>query len=53
MGIGRHDRVGVVLPNGPEMAMAVLSVAASAACAPINPAYGNEELEKFTFTIPR
>ena len=40
MGIGRHDRVAVVLPNGPEMAVAILTVAASAACAPMNPAYG-------------
>ena len=23
MGIGRHDRVAVVLPNGPEMAVAI------------------------------
>ena len=34
MGIGRHDRMAVVLPNGPEMAVAVLTVAASAMCAP-------------------
>ena len=39
MGIGRHDRVAVVLPNGPELAVAILAVAASAACAPMNPAY--------------
>jgi len=45
-GIGRHDRVVVVLPNGPEMAVAILTVAASAACAPMNPAYGVEELER-------
>jgi acyl-CoA synthetase (AMP-forming)/AMP-acid ligase II len=47
MGIGRHDRIAVVLPNGPEMAVAVLTVAASAACAPINPAYGAEELDRY------
>jgi acyl-CoA synthetase (AMP-forming)/AMP-acid ligase II len=45
MGIGRHDRIAVVLPNGPEMAVAILTVAASAACAPMNPAYGAEELD--------
>src|SRR5436190_18545766 len=38
MGIGRHDRIAVVLPNGPEMAVAILAVAASAACAPMNQA---------------
>src|SRR5262245_30149104 len=42
MGIGRHDRIAIVLPNGPEMAVAILTVAASAACAPMNPAYGTE-----------
>ena len=47
MGIGRHDRIAVVLPNGPELAVAILSVAASAACAPVNPAFGNEELEEY------
>src|SRR6266511_3023783 len=42
-GIGRRDRVAVVLPNGPEMAVAVLAVAANAACAPMNPAYRSDE----------
>jgi oxalate---CoA ligase len=46
MGIGRHDRVAVVLPNGPEMAVAILAVAAGAVCAPMNSAYGAEELER-------
>ena len=47
MGIGRDDRVAIVLPNGPELAVAILTVAASAACAPLNPAYGADELERF------
>jgi acyl-CoA synthetase (AMP-forming)/AMP-acid ligase II len=47
MGIGRHDRIAVVLPNGPEMAVTILTVAASAACAPMNPAYGAEELDRY------
>jgi acyl-CoA synthetase (AMP-forming)/AMP-acid ligase II len=47
MGLSRHDRVAVVLPNGPEMAVAVLGVAASATCLPTNPAYGAEELDKY------
>src|SRR3954452_22304051 len=37
MGVDRHDRVAVVLPNGPDMPVAILAVAASAACIPINP----------------
>src|SRR5262249_5281099 len=47
MGIDRHDRVAVVLPNGPELPVAILAVAASATCAPVNPAYGIEELERY------
>jgi acyl-CoA synthetase (AMP-forming)/AMP-acid ligase II len=47
MGIGRHDRVAVVLPNGPEMAVAILAVAATASCAPMNPAYQAEELDRY------
>jgi acyl-CoA synthetase (AMP-forming)/AMP-acid ligase II len=36
-----------MLPNGPEMTVAVLTVATSAACAPMNPAYGAEELNRY------
>jgi acyl-CoA synthetase (AMP-forming)/AMP-acid ligase II len=45
LGVGRGDRVGIVLPNGPEMAAAFLSVAAAAAAAPLNPAYRQDEFE--------
>src|SRR5215471_21872916 len=38
-GIGRNDRVAVVLPDGPEMAVAFLGVAAGATCTPLNPHY--------------
>ena len=44
-GIGRGDRVAIVLPNGPEMATAFLSVAASCCAAPLNPAYKADEFE--------
>jgi acyl-CoA synthetase (AMP-forming)/AMP-acid ligase II len=47
MGIGRRDRIAVVLPNGPEMAVAFLAVTAWAVCVPINPAYGAEELDSY------
>ena len=40
-------RVAVMLPTGPEMAVAVLTVAANATCAPVNPAYGVEELDRY------
>jgi acyl-CoA synthetase (AMP-forming)/AMP-acid ligase II/acetyltransferase-like isoleucine patch superfamily enzyme/acyl carrier protein len=44
-GVGRNDRVAVVLPNGPEMAVAFVAVAAGATCAPLNPAYTASEFE--------
>jgi acyl-CoA synthetase (AMP-forming)/AMP-acid ligase II/thioesterase domain-containing protein len=47
LGIGRNDRVGVVLANGPEMAVAFLSVAIAATCAPLNPAYGASEFDSY------
>jgi acyl-CoA synthetase (AMP-forming)/AMP-acid ligase II len=45
LGIGRGDAVAIVLPNGPEMATAFLSVAAGAVTAPLNPAYRDEEFD--------
>jgi acyl-CoA synthetase (AMP-forming)/AMP-acid ligase II len=45
MGIGRHDRVAMVLPNGPEMASAFVAVACGATTAPLNPAYKADEFE--------
>ncbi|MBI2402146.1 MAG: AMP-binding protein, partial [Gemmatimonadetes bacterium] len=44
-GIGRNDRVAMVLDNGPEMAAAFLTVASGATAAPLNPAYRTEEFE--------
>ena len=44
-GIGRGDRVAMVLPNGPEMATAFLAVACGAATAPLNPSYRAEEFD--------
>ena len=45
LGIGRNDRVAIVLPNGPEMATAFVAIAAGATTAPLNPAYRAEEFE--------
>jgi acyl-CoA synthetase (AMP-forming)/AMP-acid ligase II/acyl carrier protein/NRPS condensation-like uncharacterized protein len=46
-GIGRDDRVAVVLPDGPEAATAMISVAAGAVCAPLNPALTADELQRY------
>ena len=45
LGIGRGDRVAVVLNNGPEMAAAFVSIAAGAAIAPLNPGYRTDEFD--------
>ena len=45
MGLARNDRIALLLPNGPEMAVAFLSVAAGATCTPLNPAYNASDFE--------
>lgn len=45
LGISPNDRVAVVLPNSPEMAVAFLAIAATATCAPLNPAYREQEFD--------
>jgi acyl-CoA synthetase (AMP-forming)/AMP-acid ligase II/aryl carrier-like protein len=47
LGIGRGDRVALLVSNGPEAASAFLAIAGVAACAPLNPAYTAAELEFF------
>jgi acyl-CoA synthetase (AMP-forming)/AMP-acid ligase II len=44
-GIGRNDRVGIVLPNGPEMATCYMACASGVTSAPLNPAYRADEFE--------
>ena len=45
IGIGRNDRVAIVVANGPEMAAAFVAIAAGATTAPLNPAYRADEFE--------
>jgi acyl-CoA synthetase (AMP-forming)/AMP-acid ligase II len=45
LGFGRNDRVAIVLPNGPEMATAFVSIACCATTAPLNPAYKQDEFD--------
>ena len=45
LGIGRNDRVAIVLANGPEMAACFIACASGVASAPLNPAYRADEFE--------
>jgi len=43
LGIGRGDRVAIVMANGPSMAAAFLAVTAAATACPLNPGLRDEE----------
>ena len=45
LGIGRNDRVAIVLANGPEMATCFITAACGVTTAPLNPAYRADEFE--------
>ena len=45
VGMGRNDRIAIVLPNGPLMASSFISIASCATSAPLNPAYRADEFE--------
>jgi len=45
LGAGRGDRVGIVLPGGPEIATACLAAAAVSIATPINPDFKQAEYE--------
>jgi acyl-CoA synthetase (AMP-forming)/AMP-acid ligase II/acyl carrier protein/NRPS condensation-like uncharacterized protein len=47
VGVGRSDRVAVVLPDGPEAAAAIVSVASGAVCAPLNPSFTADEWQRY------
>ena len=49
-GVGRNDRVVMVLDNGPEMALAFMGVTSCATAVPLNPAY---QAEEFKFYLSR
>jgi len=44
-GVAADDRVAIVHPNGPGMAVAFLGVASAATCAPLNPTYAAAEFD--------
>ncbi len=45
LGVGRNDRVVIVLPDGPELAVAILAIGAGATCAPLNPTCRDREFD--------
>ena len=47
LGVGRSDRVAVVLPDGPETAVAMIAVAAGAVCVPLNPGFTADEWQRY------
>lgn len=51
LGIGRGDRVAIVLPNSPEMVVAFLAVSSCAVSAPLNPAYSELEFATYYSTL--
>jgi len=46
-GIGPQDRVVLVAPSGPELAAAIISIAASTVCFPLNPEFREDEFDFF------
>ena len=44
-GLGRNDRVAMLLPNGPELAVGFIAVLAYCTCAPLNAANTPAEVE--------
>ena len=51
LGIGRGDRVAIVLPNGSEMATSFVAISAAATAAPLNPAYRADEFDFYMTDI--
>jgi amino acid adenylation domain-containing protein len=47
LGVGRRDRVAVVLPNGPDAAVATVAVATGAVCVPLNPGFTADEWQRY------
>jgi acyl-CoA synthetase (AMP-forming)/AMP-acid ligase II/acyl carrier protein/NRPS condensation-like uncharacterized protein len=47
IGVGRSDRVAVVLPDGPDAAVAMIAIAAGAVCVPLNPGFTTDECRRY------
>ncbi|HEU5188160.1 MAG TPA: amino acid adenylation domain-containing protein [Methylomirabilota bacterium] len=49
-GLGRGDRIALIMPQGPQLAVAFVAVALGATAVPLNPAYREPELERYLTT---
>ena len=47
LGVSRGERVAVALPDGPETAVTIISIAASAVCVPLNPDFTADECRRY------
>ncbi|WFU74033.1 non-ribosomal peptide synthetase [Bradyrhizobium sp. CB2312] len=47
LGIGPADRIAVALPRGADSALALIAVASSCACVPVNPDLTADELQRY------
>jgi acyl-CoA synthetase (AMP-forming)/AMP-acid ligase II len=47
LGVGRQDRVAVVLPDGAETAVAIIAAATAAICLPLSPAFTADEWQRY------
>ena len=47
LGVGRRDRVAVVLPDGADAAVAIIVVASAAVCVPLNPRFTADEWRRY------
>jgi amino acid adenylation domain-containing protein len=47
LGVSQGDRVAVVLPDGPQTAVAMIAVAAAAVCVPLNPGFTPDEWQRY------
>jgi len=51
-GFGREARIGVLLPEAPQAAVAIIAIACSAVAVPLDPRLGPAELDQFLQQLP-
>ncbi len=51
-GFGRDARIGVLLPEAPQAAVAIIAIACSAVAVPLDPRLGQAELDQFLQQLP-